>query len=55
MLDPDDIEMDAFAHLSDELGTSTDHAECKENPYYNRVETPRDLIGYFSVQPPARP
>lgn len=47
-MDPDDLD-DIYFEVAEKLGISTEDAE--QNPYYERVETVKDLVLFLNGQP----
>ncbi len=47
-MDPDDLD-DIYLEIAEKLGISTEEAE--KNPYYERVETVKDLVLFLNNQP----
>lgn len=47
-MDPDDLD-DLYFEVAKKLGIETEHPE--ENPYYNKVETVKDLVLFLHNQP----
>ncbi len=47
-MDPDDLD-DIYLEVAEKLGISTEEAE--KNPYYERVETVKDLVLFLNSQP----
>ena len=48
MLDPDDLDFEIAGEISERTGRTL--AEARQNPYYDRVTTVADLVGFFCAQ-----
>lgn len=51
--DPDDLDMDLVVQVSKRTGRSLENP--KNNPFYERVHTVRDLVYFFNAQPLNKP
>ena len=47
--DPDDLDLDLAKEIAERTGRSLE--DTKGNPYYEKVETVRDLVLFFNAQP----
>jgi hypothetical protein len=52
-LDPDDIDMDLLSDVAGRTGRSI--RTTKQNPYFGKVKTAHDLVGFFCAQDTTHP